>query len=42
MKPKEIVDQTEYDVMKFTEKKTLDLDLKLLNIKKGKMLDNNS
>ena len=36
----ELVDQAEYDALNFTERKTCDLDLKNLNLNKGKVLDN--
>ena len=40
VKPLDLVDQSVYDALSFTERKTWDLDLKNWNFKKGKTLDN--
>ena len=40
VKPLDLVDQSVYDALSFTERKTWDLDLKNWNLKKGKTLDN--
>ena len=40
VEPLDLADQSTYDALSFTERKTWDLNLKNWNLKKGKTLDN--